>query len=769
VSTREAIARNTFWYGLVTTAGLVAGLLMSVVLARGLGPARMGDFSYVLWLERTFTALATVGFALGTVRYTAASLARGEPAVAGAFLRLFARREVVFTSLVIATLLPFVLWLSPADLRWPLLVVTIGLYPVTLEAVYSHALYGAQRYDLTTRISTLKMTLNLLAAALAMALGADILGLVIAALVVTVISCTLQRRQALKVYPQGAGVVDEPTRQEVRGYLIPLSIVAVLDALVWDRSEVFFLRLYATSEQIAFYSVAFGLSTRGMVLAEIAVGALLPALASLYGQGDRAEFGRVYRAALRGVVLVGAPIAALGAALAPGVVTLLYGEPYRPVAWLLGPMLAVALVGVMRQVAWAALRASGDRRWALNATLISAALNVAAAALLVPRYGMWGAVIANAAAQLTASALAFVAVTWRQGAGFPVAAILRILAAAVAAFAAARMLTPSAAGAPEVTGAALGGLVVFFGMAFLLRVLSEPEVAALRAMARTMPISRRFVRPVLVVATIALLLGLYAPVLRQLTHLWATVPYYSYGFLIPAFTAYGVWDARRDLASARPAWSWSGLGLLALGLMGLATGSSAHSLSLEAVSLPVVLSGAGLLVFGHQRFRPFVFPIAFLALMAPLPDGTLDSISLPLQQLASWFAGHALPLLGVPAVHDGLFVHMPMTTLHVTEACNGLRFLLAMIVIGAAFAWATQTRLSHRAAVVALAIATAIAANLIRVTGTGVIAHYAGPAAASGVAHIVFGKVVYIAMLVPFVIAVLLLRRASRRRSGDAA
>src|SRR5437867_6999713 len=88
-ASRQTIVRNTFWYGVVTAIGLVAGLLMSVVLARGLGPARMGDYSYLLWLMRTITAVATLGYALATVRYVADAIARDDRPRAGAFLRLF--------------------------------------------------------------------------------------------------------------------------------------------------------------------------------------------------------------------------------------------------------------------------------------------------------------------------------------------------------------------------------------------------------------------------------------------------------------------------------------------------------------------------------------------------------------------------------------------------------------------------------------------------------------------------------------------------------
>lgn len=768
MTTRDTILRNTFWYGIVTGTGLVAGLLMSIVLARGLGPARMGDYSYLLWLLRTMTALATLGFALATTRYTAEALGQGQPALAGAFVRLLTRRQIIATAVVAAGLLPVVLWTAPRDLLLPLVFTLGGLFPVTLEGIYSHAAYGAQRYDLTTQASALKMALHLFTAVVALALGADILGLVIGGTIGTTISCALQRRRALALYPECGAPIPEGTRAELRAYLVPLSVVAVLDALVWDRSEVFFLRLYRSSEEIAFYSVAFGLAAKGMMAAEIAAGTLLPALASLHGRSAREEFGRVYRAALRWVTLVGVPLAAVGTALAPGLITLLYGEPYRPVAHLLGPMLAVALVGVMRHVAWAALRASGDRRWALNATWISAALNIGAAALLIPRFGMWGAVVANTLAQLTASTVAFMAVSGRQGCGFPALDLGRIAAAGAAALMATRLAAREGPDLGGLLAAGALGLAVFAAAALALGALGPREWNLLRTSTQRIP-----PRPALVglgVVGAACFVTLYAPVLRDLVDVWATVPYYSHGFLVPLFAGYGIWDARRRLGPGQPSWSATGLALLVGGLAVLAAGAAAGSLTLEALSIPAVLAGAGILLLGRQGFGAIAFPIAFLLFMAPLPDGAIPALSLPLQELAAWVAGHALDALGIPTVREGLRIHIPGVVLHVTEACNGLRFLLAMIVVGTAFAWTTQRQTGRRVAVLALAIAVAITANLIRVTGTGVLAHYYGPETAIGFFHLAYGKVVYLVMLLPFVLGVLLLRRAGRlRKATDAA
>jgi O-antigen/teichoic acid export membrane protein len=444
MNVRRALARNTAWYALVTGVGLISGLVMSVVLARGLGPALMGHLSYVVWAERTLTAVATLGYTFATVRYTAEAFARGDIGRAGSVVRLFMRRQLVTTALVTLAAVPLVVGFAAPDLKAPLLVVVATLFLITIEGIYTHALQGAQRYDVTARTSTIKMALQLLVAVVAIRLGAD-LAMLIAGLGLTlIVSCLIQRRRVLQIYPGVTGAAPAPMTADVRAYLLPLSIVAVLDVIVWDRSEVFFLGLYASSEDIAFYSLAFGLANRIMIIPAIAVGALLPAFSALHGSGDPEEFVRLYRSVLRYVALVGAPLAAMVAALAPSLVVWLYGNAYLPAAPLVGVLAAVALLSALRQVAWAALRGVGDRRCALTATAVAAAINIGLAALLIPRWGTVGAVVANAAAQVTASVWAFGGMASTHRVAFPMLDITKTVAAAVLAWFVAWELTGNA-------------------------------------------------------------------------------------------------------------------------------------------------------------------------------------------------------------------------------------------------------------------------------------------------------------------------------------
>jgi len=483
---RDALFRNTFWYGLVTLVGLLSGLTMSVVLARGLGPALMGDFSFLTWMSRTLESAALLGFGVALVRYSADALARGEPAVARGLIGLLFRWQLVSVAVVVIGTVGLTLALSGSDLRWPMIVVAVTVIPVATESFFMRATYGAQRYDLTAQVSTIKMTLLLTASVVAVLMGAGLLGVLLAQGLGTVVSCGLQTRGALSLYPPQAAPVPPAMREEVRRFVVSFSLVGVLETFVWDRSEILFLKLWLPSSEIAFYSLAFGLASKAMILPAIFVGALLPALASLHGAGDDREFARVYRTSLRSVALVGAPIAAVSAGVAPALVGLLYGESYGPVVLLFRILVGVSLLGVLRDVAWAALRATAGRRAALTAATVTALVDLALAALLVRPYGTGGAVIANTVAQVTLAVWAFVAIQAMKRPGFPVGDIARIGTAAVLALLAA-----------STTGAGHGVLPLLIGTAagFLTYAVACVVLGAVNARDWTVLISsgRRFI------------------------------------------------------------------------------------------------------------------------------------------------------------------------------------------------------------------------------------------------------------------------------------
>jgi exosortase len=245
-----------------------------------------------------------------------------------------------------------------------------------------------------------------------------------------------------------------------------------------------------------------------------------------------------------------------------------------------------------------------------------------------------------------------------------------------------------------------------------------------------------------VLASVALL-AFYAQTLARLWHAWRVDSYAGHVMLVPAFSLVLLWTDRGQLRGGTRAHDSRGWGLLAVGLGLLGVGAMAGSLALRALSLPVSVAGLVIAFFGAATFRAVWFPIAFLAFMAPLPRSVVAVVTHDIQAFVAWMAGGVVSLLGLPVYQQGTVLQLSTTTLEVAEACNGLRFLMALLVLAAAYAYVSQRTWTRGLVLVASAIPVAVLANAVRVSAIAVAAHFYGAKAASGLIHHSIGKSVW--------------------------
>jgi exosortase len=255
---------------------------------------------------------------------------------------------------------------------------------------------------------------------------------------------------------------------------------------------------------------------------------------------------------------------------------------------------------------------------------------------------------------------------------------------------------------------------------------------------------------------------LYAPVVTEMLHLWRTDTYAGHGMFVPLFSAVIAWTERERLRRVAGPGHPAGAAIILAGLGLLALGALADSVLLQGASVAVTLAGLVAWTFGLRCLRAAAFPIAFLLLMTPLPRAVIAAVTLQVQLFAAAFAVGVLWLLDVPVYQSGVTIELPSMTLQVAEACNGLRFLMALLVLTAAFAQITQRTVADKAALVVAAIPIAIVANAMRVAAIVVGVQYVGPEAASGTIHNWIGKGMWGLTLVPLIgLGFLLARRSS--------
>jgi exosortase len=251
----------------------------------------------------------------------------------------------------------------------------------------------------------------------------------------------------------------------------------------------------------------------------------------------------------------------------------------------------------------------------------------------------------------------------------------------------------------------------------------------------------------------------FAPLFPQLLQAWRTDEYAGHGMFVPVYAAALLWMDRERLR-ATPRRSEAAGALVLLVSLGLfAAGRSWDSLTVQVVSLVGAIAGAVLVAFGAAALRAAAFPVAFLLLMMPLPRPVVAAVTLPIQTLAAQFASAVLGLFGVPHHRYGISLDLPDLSLIVAEGCNGLRFLMALLTLTAAFAQATLRSTRHKLILIAAALPVALIANQVRVTSLALAGFYVGPHAAAGLTHHSIGKGVWALALVPLIVLGIALRR----------
>jgi exosortase len=221
-----------------------------------------------------------------------------------------------------------------------------------------------------------------------------------------------------------------------------------------------------------------------------------------------------------------------------------------------------------------------------------------------------------------------------------------------------------------------------------------------------------------------LILVLYGWTLADLANDWWTDPALSQGLLLPPLAIAIAW-MRRSLTLSEPVkpdnrgflWIVTACFLFLLGKLGA-------EFFLARISFVILLVGLLRTFWGVRRVRTLVFPLLLLATMVPLPALVYNSLAAPLQLFASDVATQLAQLFGVSVYRDGNIINLAHISLGVERACSGLNSLSALMVGGLLLGFLQCTRAVTRIMLFLLTIPLSIAANVVRVTGTAIIADY---------------------------------------------
>jgi exosortase len=249
----------------------------------------------------------------------------------------------------------------------------------------------------------------------------------------------------------------------------------------------------------------------------------------------------------------------------------------------------------------------------------------------------------------------------------------------------------------------------------------------------------------------ALILVCYLPALRSLFTEWMTNEDVGHGFFVPLVAGYIIWQNREDLLAAPAEWSWWGLVVVLLGAAQSLVGTLGVELFLSRSAIILTLTGTVWMLGGTGMLKKLAFPLFLLCFMVPLPAVIYNSITFPLQLLASRLADGALTVLTVPVLREGNILELPSGKLSVVEACSGIRSLLSLTFLSLVYGYFFEKSTRLRVLLFVATVPIAIVANGARVTITGILSQIK-PELAEGFFHESTGWVMFMLALALLVI-----------------
>ncbi len=235
------------------------------------------------------------------------------------------------------------------------------------------------------------------------------------------------------------------------------------------------------------------------------------------------------------------------------------------------------------------------------------------------------------------------------------------------------------------------------------------------------------------------LLALYWRTTASIVAIWIRSETFAHGFVVVPIALWLAWRRRDSLAQIPLKPWWPALaGVAGAGALWLVA-SAADALGVKQFALVFMIQAGIVTIVGRKLARALFFPLAFLLFAVPAGE-----IFVP--TLIDWtadFTVSALRWSGIPIYREANHFIIPSGAWSVVEACSGIRYIIASVMVGTIYAAVAYRSAGRRAAFLAASILVPIVANWLRAYMIVMLAHLSSNKIAVGVDHLIYGWVFF--------------------------
>ena len=395
----KRLGANTIWLLLGRAGSHVLAILVTILIARRLGEAVLGQFAFVTTVLFVLNGVSTLGTDVLLVREIAAK--RSFAAFPGALMIQLGLSTVMIVIVLFAS--PF-LSSELGEANLALRVYSLALFPLAFYTVFGAALRGKERMALYSLVNLLAGLLQVIVIWLFVRPETDIVDLSILLLSIQLLAGLLTVGLAFFSLA-GLKAIWNSKRTPVLNVVkagAPIALFGLL-ATVYQRTSLYLLATMEGPSTTGWFSAALRVVEAPKFLHVSVLGALLPMMSQTHALSlcsrKLKDFSKIFSITWISLLALSTLAAALLFAFGSPIISMLFGERFGPsvevlkiLSWGLIPFTVSQYLGVR-------LLAAGRERQIVIALGIGLAALVILSLAWIPTWGSTGAAWAAVAAE----------------------------------------------------------------------------------------------------------------------------------------------------------------------------------------------------------------------------------------------------------------------------------------------------------------------------------------------------------------------------------
>lgn len=217
--------------------------------------------------------------------------------------------------------------------------------------------------------------------------------------------------------------------------------------------------------------------------------------------------------------------------------------------------------------------------------------------------------------------------------------------------------------------------------------------------------------------------------------IWIGNEIYNHCLIVIPASIYLIYEKRLTLDWSQAKMSWLAVFIFVSQLILFVLGAAADIQLFQHIAIFSMLPTLVWIFIGNKLAWILKFPLVFVLFSVPVGEELIPF----LQEITADMSVYMLEMTGIPLFRSGLFIEIPQGKFLVAEACSGVSFLIASIVLGNLYAYMNLVSWQRRLFFVCLSIVFPILANSIRVYGIIYVGYSTNMEHAVGADHLIYG------------------------------